>query len=76
MGKESLRGAYDEKFDIEKEYSERVNEGRVNVLIFYIKLTMYLYMALFLVLTANVITSGKNDGTIILTAMYVLAMWL
>ncbi len=33
-GKESLRGAYNEKFNIEKEYSERVNEGRVNVIQF------------------------------------------
>ncbi len=43
-GKESLRGAYNEKFNIEKEYSERVNESRNDVLILMMKVAAIIYL--------------------------------
>jgi len=53
-GKESLRGAYNEKFDIEKEYSERVNEARGQSIVKFskgISLAMSVWLLILILLT-------------------------
>ena len=71
MGKESLRGAYDEKFDIEKEYSERVNKSRTGTLLFMMKVAVIIYLLFIIVAVAQFISSDAGSvEAIIYLAIY------